>query len=100
MSDDLPPDWDKEPVKVLVSSNLLQVATNPSKAVFVVFCMFIIANLISINFQTCLHLRVSIWKLISLDKNIKFIQYTPVMYSIFYVLNIRLFMHKYTAFDN
>ena len=38
LSQELPADWDKEPVKVLVSSNLNQFATDPSKAVFVEFC--------------------------------------------------------------
>jgi protein disulfide-isomerase A1 len=37
LSQELPADWDKEPVKVLVSSNLNQFATDPSKAVFVEF---------------------------------------------------------------
>jgi len=37
LSDDLPDDWDKHPVKVLVSSNFESVAMDPTKDVLVEF---------------------------------------------------------------
>ena len=39
-SEEIPEDWDKEPVKVIVAKNFREVAMNPDKDVFVEFCKF------------------------------------------------------------
>ena len=38
MSEEVPEDWDKEAVKVLVGSNFKEVALDKNKNVFVEFC--------------------------------------------------------------
>lgn len=38
-SEPIPEGWDKQPMKELVGTTLEQVAFNPNKTVFVLFCM-------------------------------------------------------------
>lgn len=39
-SEPVPEGWDERPVKELVGMNLEEVVFNPSRTVFVLFCMF------------------------------------------------------------
>lgn len=42
-SEELPADWDSEPVKVLVGKNFREIASDPKKNAFVMFCEYLCA---------------------------------------------------------
>lgn len=49
MSQDVPDDWDKNPVRVLVGKNFEEVVFDPAKNVFVEFCKRVLYTSVDVS---------------------------------------------------